>query len=292
MIMQVTAILLSLAAGCHSISGPRILGSDLMAADPRLSGFPQSFVVGFAPAPGINRVLKASEIRRLAVSNGVDIAAPEDLCFTVPVAPMAAEKVAGALQKSLPREALFEIVGISPGLIPAGDLRFPVTGLEPPTDGVQMWRGWVLYSANRRAPVWARVRVTVPVVVVTIAVAAGGLLTPEMLRIEKRAGLNPGQLIAVSIGSAVGKSVLRAFAAGSPLQLNALTETPAVRRGDSVSVIVHSGLASLKFEAVAETSGRTGEIVALRNPSNGKTFKARLLSPVLAELDIGPGLKL
>jgi flagella basal body P-ring formation protein FlgA len=64
--------------------------------------------------------------------------------------------------------------------------------------------------------------------------------------------------------------------AGSAIPLAILADAPTVRKGDPVTVEVESGRARLLFEAVAEASACDGEIVALRNPSSGKTFKARL----------------
>jgi len=49
-----------------------------------------------------------------------------------------------------------------------------------------------------------------------------------------------------------------------------------VERGAKVSVEVTSGSARLVFEAVAETAGRQGEWVLIRNPGNGHLFQAKV----------------
>ena len=49
-----------------------------------------------------------------------------------------------------------------------------------------------------------------------------------------------------------------------------------VERGSTVSVQVISGDASISFDATAESSGRTGESVLIRNPENGRYFQARV----------------
>jgi len=51
---------------------------------------------------------------------------------------------------------------------------------------------------------------------------------------------------------------------------------PDVLRGEQVSVLVTSGAALLRFQADAETSGRRGDSVLVRNPENGKLFQARV----------------
>ncbi len=51
-----------------------------------------------------------------------------------------------------------------------------------------------------------------------------------------------------------------------------------VERGDVVAVEVSSGAARLKFEAPAESGGKTGEAVLVRNPANGARFRARVVA--------------
>jgi flagella basal body P-ring formation protein FlgA len=49
-----------------------------------------------------------------------------------------------------------------------------------------------------------------------------------------------------------------------------------VERGDQVAVEVSSGGARLAFEATAESSGRAGDSIVIRNPANGGMFQARV----------------
>ena len=51
---------------------------------------------------------------------------------------------------------------------------------------------------------------------------------------------------------------------------------PAVKRGDKVAVSVTTGSVLLTFESEAESSGRVGETVIVRNPSNGNRFVAQV----------------
>jgi hypothetical protein len=52
-----------------------------------------------------------------------------------------------------------------------------------------------------------------------------------------------------------------------------------VERGETVRVEVRSGGVLLAFDASAETSGRTGDPVIVKNPQNGKRFQARVEGP-------------
>jgi hypothetical protein len=51
---------------------------------------------------------------------------------------------------------------------------------------------------------------------------------------------------------------------------------PAVRRGDTVPVEVHSGRAVIRFDAIAQKDVAPGAIADLRNPATGRTFHARI----------------
>jgi hypothetical protein len=55
------------------------------------------------------------------------------------------------------------------------------------------------------------------------------------------------------------------------------TKSREVERGDRITVEVTSGAARLAFEAIAESAGRQGESVLVRNPENGHMFQAKVL---------------
>ena len=80
--------------------------------------------------------------------------------------------------------------------------------------------------------------------------------------------------------------------AGSVIPIAILAEAPTVRKGDSVTVEVQSGPAHVRFEAIAESAARDGDMVELRNPSSGKTFKARLEAGGKALIVLTAGQKL
>jgi hypothetical protein len=67
-------------------------------------------------------------------------------------------------------------------------------------------------------------------------------------------------------------------AGGGPSQTaRAVTPIPpAVRRGDKVVVSVTTGSVLLTFQSEAESSGRVGDAVIVRNPANGNRFVARV----------------
>ncbi len=57
---------------------------------------------------------------------------------------------------------------------------------------------------------------------------------------------------------------------------SALGEPNDVEVGDTVIVEVHSGAATLRLEAKAESGGRRGDMISLRNADGGKMFRAKV----------------
>jgi hypothetical protein len=49
-----------------------------------------------------------------------------------------------------------------------------------------------------------------------------------------------------------------------------------VERGDKIAIEVSSGAARLTFDATAESSGRAGDSIMVRNPESGRLFRAKV----------------
>jgi flagella basal body P-ring formation protein FlgA len=131
-----------------------------------------------------------------------------------------------------------------------------------------------------------------------VAVIAGKDLAPgvpisaDSLRIETRTGPLERERPATRIEDVRGRLPRRAVKAGSVVPLAILADAPTVRKGDPVTVEVQSGPAHLRFEAVAESAACEGEMVELRNPASGKTFRARLDTGAKALIVIAAGQRL
>jgi len=81
--------------------------------------------------------------------------------------------------------------------------------------------------------------------------------------------------LAPGVDAVLGRVTKKPIHAGEPIPLAILATPPVIRRGDAIKVEVRSGAARLVFDAVAQTEARDGEIVELRNPESGRTFRAR-----------------
>jgi len=272
-------------AGCFPVAGPRILARDLALADSRFSALPSTLAVGFAPDPGGKRIYTTAELERIGRANGVKLENPADICFELPMRHVREEDAEAAMRRSLPAAAELRIIELAQSDVPAGQLEFPLEGLEPAPPSApgaqpwpQLWRGYVKYADTRRAPFWARVSILVnyTAVIASRDLPLNAVVDAALLHIESRTGALTREKVASRIEEVSGRLVKRAVGAGSPIPLSSLTDLPAVRRGDSVQVDVESGAAHLRFTAVAESTANEGDTIELRNPLSGKTFRAKL----------------
>jgi flagella basal body P-ring formation protein FlgA len=272
---------------CVPVATSRITGRDLALADPRFAALPSTLVAGFNAEPGKSRIFTGSELQRLAKTNGLVIDQPSDLCFQFPINQLTAENAIAAMRRVLPTEATLDLLEIQSTPVPEGVLEFPLAGLEP--GGT--WRGYVKFAESSKAPVWARVSVTVPysAVIAATDLPADMPIPASAVRLEQRTGPLQHESAATRIADVVGRAPGRTLKAGALIPVNLLTDPPAVHRGDPVRVEVRSGAARLHFDAIAEAPAGKGAMVELRNPLNGKTFKARLDSPTTATLEVAGG---
>ncbi|HML18372.1 MAG TPA: flagellar basal body P-ring formation chaperone FlgA [Bryobacteraceae bacterium] len=264
------------AFACHIVEGDRILARDLAAANPSFVSLDPDLPVAATPVPGVVRVMHAAELVRLARSNGIDLPAPaSEVCFARFTEPLTAEKLLPVLRKTLDVEGTtIEILDFSHAEVPRGSLEFSRNGLNPSG----LWHGQVMYAPARSVPVWVKARVSVERTWVEAARPIGTGKTIDMSQVVMRTGprfpFSP--MPADSLSRVAGKAALRSIQPGEAIFDNMLTNPREVERGDTVAVVVSSGEAKLRLEATAESSGRAGETIVLRNPENGRYFQAKI----------------
>lgn len=295
--MLLSVLSFSAFAGCKPVDGDKIRGRDLALADPHLISLPANLTFAFAPDPGAQRVVTAVEIRRIAAFNGIHIDSLSDLCFEVPLRKIGLDEAIVAMRGSLPAIKDLNVLGLATVGVPPGVLEFPVTGIEPASPdgaGGQLWRGFVRYAENRRASVWARVVVTVTysAVVAVRDLEPWAEIPRDAVRVESVQGPIWREQPLSRTEDIGGRGVRTPLKAGAVIFASLLSEVPVVRRGETVHVEVCSGLARLHFDAVAEGSARKGDVVELRNPLNGKSFRARLGFGSKAVLVLSSGQRL
>jgi flagella basal body P-ring formation protein FlgA len=266
-------------AGCLAV-GPasdQILAGDLSAGFPEWAAVPPATALGLAPAPGVQRVFRLPELRRLAERFSLSPVPAGEVCVTRPVAVFSAARLLAAMQKELPA-AHIELLDFSRQPAPEGELVFPVSGLrQAPAGG--FWNGYVSYGGSHRFILWARVKVRVATARVVAAqdVKAGILLDAAQLRVETQEEVPAAGLVS-AVEEVAGKVSRRAIARGTALRAEWLEPAKAVLRGETVQVEAVHGGARLKLECVAEASGAIGDTIPIQNPISKRRFQARVES--------------
>jgi len=272
---------------CFPVAGDRILGSDLATAIPDFAALPPTLQFGYAPAPGTVRTFAPPELLRLARINGISLASDaslRDVCFEVPLHVPDDTEFLNSLRRSVPRVATLNLLDRARTPIPSGRMEFPSAGLEPEASGSQkgrLWRGFVQYTDSRRVAIWVRVAISVTY----SAVVARRDLAPDIpvdaaaVQSETRTGPFDHAPSAAQPEDVIGRILRRPLKRGDEIPLADVEDPPVVRRGDVVKVEVQSGQAVLRFDAVAQSPARAGELTDLRNPVTGKILEGRITVP-------------
>ena len=272
-------------AGCLAVgaASDRILAGDLAAGFPEWAAVPAETPLALAPAPGVQRVFRLLELRRLAERWNLSPVPDREVCVTRPVAALTAGQMLAALQNAVQNAvqkemsaAHIELLDFSRQPAPAGPLIFPVSGLrQGPAGGY--WSGYVSYGGNHRFTLWAKVKLTVAAARVVAAqdLKPGMALEAVQVRVETRQDV-PAAGFVIAVEELAGKVLRRSIRAGTALRAEWLAPAKVVLRGETVRVEAVRGGARLEMEGVAEGSGAMGEIIPILNPVSQRRFPARI----------------
>ncbi len=282
--------LLSLAAlaggACHSVEGDRILASHLAAVAPEFARLDPDLALAHSPAAGSHRTFRVPELRRLAARHGLELAQPASACFERPASRLSEDAVRVAVESALqPLGAQATIVDFSRHPLPAGRLEFSPSALPAPLPGKAnhpvIWRGVLRHGEGRTVPVWVRLRLhaTWSRLVAARKLEPGRPIEAGDVRLEVAAGVAPGGDFLTDPGQALGSLPRRSLPAGTTLRRVWLRIPDDVERGSRVAVTVRSGGAILRLEGLAETAGRVGDRVMVKNLASGRRFAATVEAP-------------
>jgi flagella basal body P-ring formation protein FlgA len=295
------SITLLLAAGtslsaCVLIEGERIMAHDLAQAVPEFADIPADTPLGYAPAPGARRVFHANDLRRLAIRYNIPQPSDAELCFERAMEPLSRERVIQAMQDTVgSANARVEVLELSRYPVPSGQIQFVRSALPASGGAPVLWRGSVLYSGERRFAIWARVKIAVPSTRMVAAenLPPGRRIEREHVRLEECELFPSGRPSEPSLDQILGRVPRRPIAAGATITANLLDAPKEVERGDTVEVQVRSGAAHLKLEGLAESAGRRGESIPVRNLITNKSFSARIVDKdrVLVTTRLSPSAK-
>jgi flagella basal body P-ring formation protein FlgA len=270
-----------LHAGAHTcapVDGPRITMRDLAHADSRFVAGDPALKIGFSPEPGSRRTFFPAELMRLAKGAGLESEAPfQPVCFERRSRVLNVGDLLPAIRAWTPDTAVIEIAEWGRTPVPEGEIVVPSPSVtnrnfkEP-----MLLHGYVVFDGHRHAPVWVRARITVKreVVVAKETIDPGTHTIPADFQMETRDMVNDWNAPAITMDQVIGKVAKRRIAEGSAVALIDLKTPLPVEPGSGVTVEVREGATRLEFDAKAETGGRIGEMVTIRNASSGKLFSA------------------
>ncbi len=282
------------APKCLAVEGEHIVAGDLAASLPAFGRLAPETPVALTPMPGVRRVFRWFELASLAKRYGLEAGSPSDACFERRMESLDRDKVLEEMRRALGlKEARIEIVESSPDAVPHGRLEFRREDLGRPallsSPTPVVWRGSVIYGDTYRFSIWARVAISarLPRVVAVENLKSGKPIGAAQIRVETVEGFPAAGEAAQSIEEVAGREPTRDLAAGSVIRAAQLVAVPDVSRGEMVDVEVRSGAARLLLTGKAESSGRSGDLIAIRNMTSNKLFQARVVGKGKALLDAG-----
>ena len=286
--------LLRAEEACLPVEGDQILAGRLAEADPAFTALDPGIPIGYAPLPGAKRVISQAQLLRLAARHGVTGTRAKAICFVRATEVLTADRILKALRETWPaKNTRIEVVEFMQEPVPVGRLRFQVSGLyvQPGADpdSVSMWRGVVEFGTRRTFPIWARVRVAEKrlQVVAVRDLAAGEVIAASDI-VQQEVETAPLRETPVQeLADAIGAVPRRSIRVQEPLLPSLLRFPMDIEAGDVVHVKVLSGAARLYFDAKAESPGRLGDEVSLRNLKSGRRFRAVVVGEGEVQLDTG-----
>jgi flagella basal body P-ring formation protein FlgA len=268
---------------CKPVEGDQIQGKDLAAALPAFRAIPPEFVLANSPAPGSIRTFHTPELLSLARQYSIQLETSAEVCFAWAMQPFKREALLEAMSNSLQvAGARIDIVEMTTSLKPPGRIEFARDRLGTPssTDSRTpvLWRGDVIYGNDHRYPIWARVRITVHCdkLLAAEALKPGRAIEASQIRTESGECFPTLKGTVLTVSHVVGLLPTRPIMAGAELRPEWLKPPDDITRGDLIQVEVQSGSARLTFTGKAESGGRSGDMIAVRNPDSNRIFQARV----------------
>jgi flagella basal body P-ring formation protein FlgA len=285
--MTVVIWILNVAAGmntpvpCVAVDGPAITAGSLASAVPRFAALPADTVLGFAPQPGVRRVLGPRELnvwlrRFLPESPGVDVTASP--CIEARSRTVRREEVEDAVRRafgSRGREFRIELAAFSAMATGPESLHFDVAQMPRSTDpsGFVIWTGTAGGETGQPRRIWARVRVRERS---REPFAGRDLRRGELLRegdVEWREVWRvPGVPVSLPGQLPQDSTWMRSLKQGDSIRASDLKLPQLVRGGDEIELELADGDVHLRLRTTARTSGHSGQRVLVSSPFSKRSI--------------------
>ncbi|MEZ5401132.1 MAG: flagellar basal body P-ring formation chaperone FlgA [Bryobacteraceae bacterium] len=264
------------ADACTAVTGEWILGRDLAAANPTFQFLDSDYKIGYVPLPGSRRVFTAADLAAIARRNGRETVRAHSLCFEYPTRLLTPADVMDPLRRYSNADSI-EIVAMSAFPVVEGAVEIVASApLAGEQSGLRLFRGRVRYGGRRTQSLWVRAicQYAHSRLVAKVDLEAGRPIQTGDVGLEQIRSDRPAAPGVESVDSILGLAPRRAMRAGAAIERRMLERPKLIRRGDRVRVEVRRGSAHLELDSEAETAGRAGDAVLLRNPETGRRFRA------------------
>lgn len=263
------------ASACTQLSADRITAADLARTHAEFASLAPDTQIALAPRFGARRDFSAGEIARLARAARLSIATPNGVCFERAGRSRTRAEIEAALP--IPAHWSVEILADQYGgrLTPEGRLVFERAALPrtAPFD-IAIWKGQIVDAAGGSHPYWIRVHIVAEQQILRArrAFRPGEIPAPDQLDVATVRRFPTLEESPLSLAQVAHRRLRRAVPAGGALHLTDFALPRPVERGDLVEVQMEAA----QLRAEAESPGRAGELVLLKNPLTGKRFQARV----------------
>jgi flagella basal body P-ring formation protein FlgA len=266
---------------CVPVTGSRILGADLARVVPALRTLPPDLPVAPSPLPGAIRMFSVSELQTLASRFAIREVTVEDVCFRIATESLDRARVIESMMDALKiPDVRIEVLDATNEATPTGRIEFRRENLTTPPGPNRnlpvIWRGDVIYAGDRRFAIWAKVRITAPVtrLIAVENLRVGMPIKSGQIREEVTDAFPVSSGRLASLSQVEGLIPLRAIASGTEVRPDDVGQPYEVNRGDLVHVEVRAGAARLALTGRAESAGRVGDLVPVRNIDSSRVFPA------------------
>jgi len=277
-----------------SVTGAQIFGGDLAHAVPAFRKVPADLPIAGSPLPGVVRTFPTSELQTIASRFGIREELPAEVCFRIATEPLNRARVIESMTDALKIPAVrIDVIETSNESVPVGRIDFQRENLRAPAtpsrDLPAVWRGDVIYAGDRRFPIWAKVKLTVPAtrLIAIENLRIGVPIKPGQIREEVTEAFPFSPVRETTLSQIDGLVPMRAIAAGAEVRAVDVIRPNEVNRGDLVHVEVRMGAARVALTGRAESAGHLGELVPVRNLESSRVFQARVDGRGIVTVQLG-----
>ncbi|MBF0610195.1 MAG: flagellar basal body P-ring formation protein FlgA [Magnetococcales bacterium] len=198
----------------------------------------------------------------------------------------------GALDQMNQGYSILEVQSRNAFQVPDGELSMELT-LHPDelAPGVRLTVPVTLLingKAEAATTVTVKLKQRQKMVVTRQSIHKGETLHAGMLEVrESEMTTATGDVVlADRLSSLIGKAANRQIREGQPLRMEWLEEPLAVTRGEKIRVSIQEKGLTIETTAVAESPGKVGEIIQVRNMKSNRRFPVRLVAPGAGKVEL------